>query len=134
MNSVRSRPEDLILTRILVPPVCIRPSIISDLKAGTYVGIEFNTTKVIFPNIPYIYYDFRNEDDLTMKQSEIILINDVIQKHMSSGGKIELIQEDWDYLQLHCALYINSEMSGIPMTMQVKIFLLILILNILSNL
>lgn len=35
MNSVRSRPEDLILTRIPVPPVCIRPSIISDLKAGT---------------------------------------------------------------------------------------------------
>jgi DNA-directed RNA polymerase III subunit RPC1 len=40
-----------------------------------------------------------------MKQSEILLINEVIAKHMGSGGKIELIQEDlWDFLQLHCAL------------------------------
>ena len=29
-----SRPEDLVLTRIVVPPVCIRPSVVSDLKAG----------------------------------------------------------------------------------------------------
>lgn len=54
-----------------------------------------------------------------MKQSEILLINDVIGRHIASGGKSELLQEDWDYLQLHVALYINSEMSGIPMSMQV---------------
>ncbi|KAF9809781.1 hypothetical protein SFRURICE_000262 [Spodoptera frugiperda] len=59
-----------------------------------------------------------NEDDLTMKQSEILLINDVISRHIASGGKSELVQEDWDYLQLHVALYINSEMSGIPLSMQ----------------
>ena len=29
------------------------------------------------------------------------------------------LQEDWDFLQLQCALYINSEMSGIPLSMQV---------------
>jgi DNA-directed RNA polymerase III subunit RPC1 len=52
-----------------------------------------------------------------MKQSEILLINDVIAKHMNTGGKIELIQEDWDYLQLHVALYFNSEISGIPLSM-----------------
>lgn len=55
-----------------------------------------------------------------MKQSEILLINDVIAKHMSSGGKIELIQEDWDFLQLHCALYFNSEVSGVPLNMMPK--------------
>ncbi|XP_045502401.1 DNA-directed RNA polymerase III subunit RPC1 [Colias croceus] len=96
MNVKRSRPEDLILTRLPVPPLCIRPSVASDIKAGT------------------------NEDDLTMKQSEILLINDVIARHVASGGKSELVQEDWDYLQLHCALYINSEMSGIPLSMQPK--------------
>lgn len=32
MNSDVSRPEDLILTRIFVPPICIRPSVVSDLK------------------------------------------------------------------------------------------------------
>ncbi|KAM3959347.1 RNA polymerase III subunit A [Aphomia sociella] len=96
MNVNLTRPEDLILTRLPVPPLCIRPSIASEMKAGT------------------------NEDDLTMKQSEILLINDVISRHIASGGKTELVQEDWDYLQLHAALYINSEMSGIPLSMQPK--------------
>ncbi|XP_061384425.1 DNA-directed RNA polymerase III subunit RPC1 [Danaus plexippus] len=96
MDVKTSRPEDLILTRLPVPPLCIRPSVASDIKAGT------------------------NEDDLTMKQSEILLINDVIARHVASGGKSELVQEDWDYLQLHAALYINSEMSGIPLSMQPK--------------
>ncbi|XP_041970102.1 DNA-directed RNA polymerase III subunit RPC1 [Aricia agestis] len=96
MNVEQSRPEDLILTRLPVPPLCIRPSVASDIKAGT------------------------NEDDLTMKQSEILLINDVIARHAGSGGKCELVQEDWDYLQLHAALYINSELSGIPLSMQPK--------------
>ncbi|CAH4038171.1 DNA-directed RNA polymerase III subunit RPC1 [Pieris brassicae] len=96
MSVKKSRPEDLILTRLPVPPLCIRPSVASDMKAGT------------------------NEDDLTMKQSEILLINDVIARHVASGGKSEMVQEDWDYLQLHCALYINSEMSGIPLSMQPK--------------
>ncbi|XP_068619415.1 DNA-directed RNA polymerase III subunit RPC1 [Battus philenor] len=96
MNVKACRPEDLILTRLPVPPLCIRPSVVSEIKAGT------------------------NEDDLTMKQSEILLINDVITRHIASGGKSELLQEDWDYLQLHAALYINSEMSGIPLSMQPK--------------
>lgn len=30
-----------------------------------------------------------------------------------------MIIEDWDFLQLQCALYINSELSGIPLSMQV---------------
>ncbi|KOB67105.1 DNA-directed RNA polymerase, partial [Operophtera brumata] len=94
MNAKKTRPDDLIITRLPVPPLCIRPSVVSEIKAGT------------------------NEDDLTMKQSEILLINDVIARHVASGGKSELIQEDWDYLQLHVALYINSEMSGIPLSMQ----------------
>lgn len=96
MTSPESNPADLIVTRVFVPPVCIRPSVVSEVKAGT------------------------TEDDLTMKQSEILLISDVIAKHMMSGGKIELIQEDWDYLQLHCALYFNSELSGIPLSLMVR--------------
>uniref|UniRef100_A0A1A9WT12 DNA-directed RNA polymerase subunit n=1 Tax=Glossina brevipalpis TaxID=37001 RepID=A0A1A9WT12_9MUSC len=96
MTSDGASPANLIVTRVFVPPVCIRPSVISEVKAGT------------------------TEDDLTMKQSEILLINDVIQKHMTGGGKIELIQEDWDFLQLHVALYFHSEISGIPLNMTPK--------------
>uniref|UniRef100_H2ZH13 DNA-directed RNA polymerase subunit n=1 Tax=Ciona savignyi TaxID=51511 RepID=H2ZH13_CIOSA len=94
MNSKASRPEDLIITRIIVPPLCIRPSVVTDLKSGT------------------------NEDDLTMKLTEIIFLNDVIQKHRATGAKSQMIMEDWDFLQLQCALYINSELSGIPFNMK----------------
>ncbi|XP_046612722.1 DNA-directed RNA polymerase III subunit RPC1 isoform X1 [Neodiprion virginianus] len=96
MNPDCSLPKDLILTRIPVPPICIRPSVVSDVKAGT------------------------NEDNLTMKLSEIVFINDVIQKHRQSGAKVQMYNEDWEFLQLHCALYVNSEMSGIPLNMQPK--------------
>lgn len=66
---------------------------------------------------------FRNEDDLTMKLSEIVFINDVIGKHRLSGAKAQMVNEDWEFLQLHCALYINSETSGIPMNMQVGLII-----------
>ena len=35
------------------------------------------------------------------------------------------LQESWDFLQLQCALYINSETSGIPLSMAVsgKVFI-----------
>uniref|UniRef100_A0A8B9RXR1 DNA-directed RNA polymerase subunit n=1 Tax=Accipiter nisus TaxID=211598 RepID=A0A8B9RXR1_9AVES len=96
MNPEAGKPSDLILTRLLVPPLCIRPSVVSDLKSGT------------------------NEDDLTMKLTEIIFLNDVIKKHRISGAKTQMIMEDWDFLQLQCALYINSELSGIPLNMAPK--------------
>ncbi|XP_069719344.1 DNA-directed RNA polymerase III subunit RPC1 isoform X3 [Phaenicophaeus curvirostris] len=96
MNPEAGKPSDLILTRVLVPPLCIRPSVVSDLKSGT------------------------NEDDLTMKLTEIIFLNDVIKKHRISGAKTQMIMEDWDFLQLQCALYINSELSGIPLNMAPK--------------
>ncbi|KAL5018248.1 hypothetical protein ScPMuIL_003970 [Solemya velum] len=96
MNPDVARPEDMILTRILVPPICIRPSVVSDLKAGT------------------------NEDDITVKLTEIIFLNDVIQKHRATGAKMQMIMEDWDFLQLQVALLYNSETSGIPLHMQPK--------------
>ena len=90
------RPEDLILTRIPVPPSCIRPSVISELETGT------------------------NEDDLTIKLSEVIFVNDIINKRKSTGAHMGMIVEDWDFLQLQLALYINSETSGIPFNMRPK--------------
>ena len=70
-----------------------------------------------------------------MKLSEIVFLNDVIQKHRSTGAPVEMymvgspthfmqarlatpfyyMQESWDYLQLQVALYINSETPGIPL-------------------
>lgn len=89
------RPEDLIVTRVTVPPACIRPSVINEADAST-------------------------EDDLTIKLSEIIFVNDVIAKRKSSGAQMSMLIEDWDFLQLHLALYINSETSGIPFALKPK--------------
>ncbi|CAJ0572581.1 unnamed protein product, partial [Mesorhabditis spiculigera] len=89
-------PLDMLLTRIPVPPVCIRPSVANEVKAGT------------------------TEDDLTMKLSEIILINDVLRKHKRDGAPSKTIYETWEHLQIQCALYINSEVSGLPPELQSK--------------
>lgn len=85
-------PQDLILTHIPVPPACIRPSVLNELESGS------------------------NEDDLTIKLSEIIFINDVIEK--LSAGMVNKFILCWEFLQLHVALYINSETSGIPMNLK----------------
>lgn len=58
-----------------------------------------------------------------MKQSEIIFINDVIKKHKLAGASVNMYQEGWDFLQLQTALYINSELSGIPLAMMVRLIL-----------
>ncbi|KAK6759531.1 hypothetical protein RB195_021237 [Necator americanus] len=89
-------PNDLLLTRIPVPPVCVRPSVISEVKSGT------------------------TEDDITMKLSEIILINDVLQRHKKDGAPVKTVTETWDHLQIQVALYFNSELSGLPPELQPK--------------
>lgn len=68
MNPEAGKPSDLILTRLLVPPLCIRPSVVSDLKSGT------------------------NEDDLTMKLTEIIFLNDVIKKVSASQSHFQALR------------------------------------------
>ncbi|EYB98276.1 hypothetical protein Y032_0132g1690 [Ancylostoma ceylanicum] len=89
-------PNDLLLTRIPVPPVCVRPSVISEVKSGT------------------------TEDDITMKLSEIILINEVLQRHKKDGAPVKTVTETWDHLQIQVALYFNSELSGLPPELQPK--------------
>ncbi|EDV26113.1 uncharacterized protein TRIADDRAFT_55878 [Trichoplax adhaerens] len=90
MKPNNGRPEDLIIERLLVPPLCIRPSVMTDSQMGS------------------------NEDDLTMKLTEIILISDYINRSRQNGAKIQILMELWDNLQIHVSLYINSETSGLP--------------------
>lgn len=47
------------------------------------------------------------------------VLNFILQ-HRMTGAKTQMIMEDWDFLQLQCALYINSELSGIPLNMAPK--------------
>ncbi|PVV02627.1 hypothetical protein BB560_002917 [Smittium megazygosporum] len=83
------RPEQLLWTSIPVPPVCIRPSIAQDGAS--------------------------NEDDLTVKLTEIIFINSLIENGIKSGASIGNIMEQWDFLTLAAAIYISSEVPGIPL-------------------
>jgi DNA-directed RNA polymerase III subunit RPC1 len=83
------RPENLILQNILVPPVPIRPSVAMDIGGGS------------------------NEDDLTVKLQEIIDVNIALELALSKGPLTRTIIEEWDFLQLQVAQYINGEMPGI---------------------
>ncbi|CAB0042436.1 unnamed protein product [Trichogramma brassicae] len=90
MNIKSSLPEDLILTRLPVPPLPIRPSVVSDMRAGT------------------------NEDHLTSRFSEIIKTNGYIRKIQERGPNVPQYIEGLEYLQIQCALLMNSEITGIP--------------------
>ncbi|CAG8530365.1 3760_t:CDS:10 [Cetraspora pellucida] len=87
LDPQNARPELFIWQRVPVPPVAIRPSIAQD-NAST-------------------------EDDLTVKLSEIVQTNTNIAAALSKGITISQLMEQWDYLQLTVAMYINSEMPGL---------------------
>ncbi|KAJ2821558.1 DNA-directed RNA polymerase III subunit C1 (rpo31), partial [Coemansia erecta] len=89
LNPASGRPELFLWTCIPVPPVCIRPSIAQDGAS--------------------------NEDDLTVKLSEIIFTNAILKKGLAQGSTAGNIMEQWDYLGLAIAMYINSDVPGAPL-------------------
>lgn len=94
MNPKDGRPENFLWQHIPAPPVCIRPSVPQD-NAST-------------------------EDDLTSKLSEIVHVNNLLKEGLRSGQPVTTIMEQWDFLQLQIAMYINSELPGLqPMGFQV---------------
>eukprot|EP01080_Neovahlkampfia_damariscottae_P011035 gene11035-3741_t len=87
MDPKLCRPERFILTEIIAPPVCIRPSVPTETGS--------------------------NEDDLTMTLSRIIDINGIIKSNIQKGISGEQLMTAWGFLQEHCALFINSEAPGV---------------------
>jgi DNA-directed RNA polymerase III subunit RPC1 len=87
MNPSEIRPEMLIWQYMPAPPVCIRPS----------VGQEAAST----------------EDDLTSKLGDIVQSNNNLKEAIAKGLPVQSIVEQWDYLQLQIALYINSDVPGL---------------------
>jgi DNA-directed RNA polymerase III subunit RPC1 len=96
MSHKFARPEWMVMTHLLVPPCAIRPSVMMDAQGGS------------------------NEDDLTMKLTEIIWVSDLIGGDLERGTLVSQIMDRWDVLQLQVALYINSEFPGIPLSVQSK--------------
>jgi len=91
---IADRPEHLLLTHLPVPPCCIRPSVEMDGVSGS------------------------NEDDITMKLIQIIEVNNVLRQGLEKGLAINNLMENWDFLQIQCAMYINSELPGLSLQYQ----------------
>ncbi|KAI0751657.1 beta and beta-prime subunits of DNA dependent RNA-polymerase [Daedaleopsis nitida] len=88
------RPEQFIWQYISVPPVAIRPSVAQDGAS--------------------------NEDDLTVKLTEIVFSNALIKQGLAKGAPTAQFMEQWEFLQLSVAMYINSELPGVPSQMGQK--------------
>ncbi|MGC8538501.1 MAG: DNA-directed RNA polymerase subunit A' [Candidatus Micrarchaeia archaeon] len=84
-----SRPEWLILTSLLVPPVNVRPSI--TLESGE-----------------------RSEDDLTHKLVDVMRINQRLEQNINAGAPQIIIDDLWELLQYNVTTYFNNETPGIP--------------------
>lgn len=80
------RPEMYIWRYLPAPPVCIRPSVMMDAQS--------------------------NEDDLTVKLTEIVWTSSLIKTGIEKGISINNMMEQWDYLQLSVAMYINSDSAN----------------------
>lgn len=89
MDPKEGRPEMFLWQYVPAPPVCIRPSVTQD------GGVT--------------------EDDLTVKLTEIIWTSSLIKAALDKGTPISSLMEQWEYLQLSIAMYINSDMPGVPL-------------------
>ncbi|CCF58150.1 hypothetical protein KAFR_0D05030 [Kazachstania africana CBS 2517] len=85
-STVKSgRPETYIWRYLPAPPVCIRPSVMMQDSPAS------------------------NEDDLTIKLTEIVWTSSLIKAGLEKGISINNMMEHWDYLQLTVAMYINAD-------------------------
>jgi DNA-directed RNA polymerase III subunit RPC1 len=82
-----ARPEMLIWEYVPVPPVAIRPSVMQEGGA--------------------------NEDDITNKIGDICDISGIIRAGLRNGLPLQMLMEQWDFLQLQIAMYINSDAPGL---------------------
>ncbi|CCH58170.1 hypothetical protein TBLA_0A03720 [Henningerozyma blattae CBS 6284] len=84
-TSKSGRPETYIWRYLPAPPVCIRPSVMMQDSPAS------------------------NEDDLTVKLTEVVWTSSLIKAGLEKGISINNMMEHWDYLQLSVAMYINSD-------------------------
>ncbi|SZF06352.1 unnamed protein product [Blumeria hordei] len=87
INPAEGRPEMFLWQYVPAPPICIRPSVAQE-NAST-------------------------EDDLTTKLADIVHISSLIRAALQKGQPIQTIVEQWDYLQLQIAMYVNSDVPGL---------------------
>lgn len=87
INPAEGRPEMFLWQFVPAPPICIRPSVAQE-NAST-------------------------EDDLTTKLADIVHISSLIRAALLKGQPVQTIMEQWDYLQVQIAMYVNSDVPGL---------------------
>ncbi|KAI9735817.1 MAG: DNA-directed RNA polymerase III subunit RPC1 [Cirrosporium novae-zelandiae] len=87
IDPTEGRPEMFIWQYVPAPPVCIRPSVSQDLAS--------------------------TEDDITTKLSDIVYVNSLIRKGLREGQSVANLMEQWAFLQLQIAMYVNSDVPGL---------------------
>ncbi|KAK7989416.1 NmrA-like family protein [Apiospora arundinis] len=90
MDPTEGRPEMFLWQYIPAPPVCIRPSVAQEGAS--------------------------NEDDLTTRLSEIVWACGLIRNALQKGTNLGTIMEQWEFLQLQIAVYVNSDVPGLQAT------------------
>ena len=89
LNPEFARPEWVVLTLLLIPPVTMRPSI--TLESGE-----------------------RSEDDLTHKLGDIVRINQRLFENINAGAPEVIVEDLWDLLQYHVTTYFNNDIAQVP--------------------
>lgn len=83
-------PEDLLMQCMIVPPVCLRPSVALSNEQS-------------------------NEDDLTMKIRDTLILNSKLEKFMKMGDDFGKVGKEWYLMQSVVSQYINSDTPGLPL-------------------
>ncbi|GLU11714.1 hypothetical protein SLE2022_284390 [Rubroshorea leprosula] len=89
------RPEKFIITNIAVPPIPIRPSVMMDGSMS-------------------------NENDITERLKRIIQTNTSLRQELQETSATFKSLGGWEMLQVEVAQYINSDVRGVPFSMQVS--------------
>ncbi|EMR61390.1 putative dna-directed rna polymerase iii subunit rpc1 protein [Eutypa lata UCREL1] len=87
MDPAEGRPEMFLWQYLPAPPVCIRPSVAQEGAS--------------------------NEDDITTRLSDIVFACGLIRAALQKGTTLSTIMEQWEYLQLQIAVYVNSDVPGL---------------------
>ena len=84
-----ARPEWMVLTFMLVPPITMRPSI--TLLTGE-----------------------RSEDDLTHKLSDVVRVNQRLLENINAGAPEIIVEDLWDLLQYHITTLLDNSVAQVP--------------------
>ncbi|RYP72490.1 hypothetical protein DL771_004130 [Monosporascus sp. 5C6A] len=90
MDPSEGRPEMFLWQYLPAPPVCIRPSVAQEGAS--------------------------NEDDITTRLADIVFACGLIRAALQKGTALSTIMEQWEFLQLQIAVYVNSDVPGLQAT------------------